>query len=65
MICPLCDLQTDSPLGHLLLCGSRFKKLAEDRQAVINRIIVVGHNDDCLFCGFKDRIATGKGNTEI
>ena len=30
----------------------------ERLQAKINGAINVGHNDDCLFCGFKDRALT-------
>lgn len=36
MTCPLCGLDTESPLGHLLLCGARFKREAEQAQAALD-----------------------------
>lgn len=30
---------------------------AEAAEAKLRRVIDLGHNDECLFCGFKDRVA--------
>lgn len=34
MKCPLCELDTESPLGHLLLCGARFKRELEQAREI-------------------------------
>ena len=40
--------------------GKKNKRLKEEAlagQKTVNAILNIGHNDDCLFCGLKDKIA--------
>lgn len=40
--------------------GKKMDKLREEAEAKLRKIFDLGHNDDCMFCGFKDKIARGQ-----
>ena len=48
--CPVCNCSWPCD-------ASRLADALEAAQAALRRVFNQGHNDDCLFCGFKDRIA--------
>ena len=37
---------------------------AEAAEAKLKAVVDVGHDDDCILCGFKDRIALGLASPE-
>lgn len=41
----------------ITLCPKCAIELIIHQQDIISKILKAGHNDDCIFCGFKDRLA--------
>jgi len=40
--------------------AEKMDKLRQEAEAKLREVFEVGHNDDCMFCGFKDKIARGQ-----
>jgi hypothetical protein len=40
--------------------ASELTRRAVVAEAKLAQVVSVGHDDDCIFCGFKDRIASGE-----
>jgi hypothetical protein len=48
---------TATTINFLLQRVEAMEKQTATMQRAMRGIIQTGHNEDCLFCGFKDRIA--------
>jgi hypothetical protein len=52
-----CDSRDIIIPGKPCNCYVKYKQQLATAQAAFEAIFNTGHNDDCLFCGFKDKIA--------